>query len=187
MIHNCLDSHLERLFNEEEKGMKKLSMLLVSMIGLLVLSTASYAADLTIGVVDYNKVLAANSTVKTESSKLQEQFNPQKNKIMDFQKKLQQSIKNFNEGKDKMPVLKQEKEKMKISDEQQQLLEMTKTYQTNLQEARNKSTMKIFDTIKTAITTVAKEKNIDIVFSNASVPYAKDNFDITDAVVAALK
>ena len=104
MIHNCLDSHLERLFNEEEKGMKKLSMLLVSMIGLLVLSTASYAADLTIGVVDYNKVLAANSTVKTESSKLQEQFNPQKNKIMDFQKKLQQSIKNFNEGKDKMPA-----------------------------------------------------------------------------------
>src|SRR3989338_2678698 len=187
MIHNCLGLHLERLFNEEEKGMKKISMLLASMVGLLVLSTASYAADLTIGVVDYNKVLAENATVKTESSKLQEQFDPQKNKIMDFQKKLQQSIKDFNEGKDKLPAVKQEAEKTKISDEQKQLLEMTKTYQTDLQEARNKSTMKIFETIKTAITKIAKEKNIDIVFSNASVQYAKDSFDITNAVVAALK
>lgn len=103
MIHNCLDSHLERLFNEEEKGMKKLSMLLVSMIGLLVLSTASYAADLTIGVVDYNKVLAANSTVKTESSKLQEQFNPQKNKIMDFQKNYNNRLRILMKAKIKCP------------------------------------------------------------------------------------
>lgn len=165
--------------------MKKIALLITTII-LACAMGITLAADLKIGVFNLQDVLQKTPQVVNIRNTLKKQFEKRNNGLVAMQKKVQADILKLR----KMPTTKT-KARNKL---QQQIIAASnslRTKQVQLQRdvvaARDKSLHNLMAQIKTATTSVAKNKGLDLVLSNANVAYNSDKIvDVTSDIIKSM-
>ena len=144
------------------------------------------AAELSIGVVDVQKVLSKTPQVKTISEKVQNMFKEQYDVLSAMQKKgaeIKETAK-----RDEMTLT--NAQKVKIQRELQALDTEFQLKQKNLQEdiqnANKQEQAKIMRMIQQAITKVAADEKYDLVLRIEASAYSSAAIDISDKVIAII-
>jgi outer membrane protein len=166
--------------------MKKI---LLSFLTLALISSVSgvFAADLKIGVVNFQQVLQNYPKVKATDEKLKKQFAPQQEKLVAMQKKLNDDINKYNRDGAIMKESDKKDAEGKIRDAANKFQTAQGDFQKQLALARNEAMKSIEQDVSGIVSKVAKEQNFDLVLAKAAVGYNKPEADITDRVIKKLK
>jgi outer membrane protein len=158
------------------------------LIALLLLSfSAPTFSAFVVAKVDIQKVLRSVKQGKKVRSKLKKSFDSKK-KILD---KEQAAIRKLQESYSKKKSLMDDKGKMneerKIQEKIIALQQKSLGFQKEIQKMEGKMTKPILERLKVVIQDVSKKSKVDITFeaSTAPVVYAKQEKDITNAVISA--
>lgn len=165
--------------------MKKIVVTIFS-LALFLVANAAFA-DLKIGVIDLNKILASSSKVSDAKAQLKKQFEPKAKEINDAQKKLKSDIDNYSKNS---PTMKSDDSKalqQKIMDEQKKLQEMEGNFQNDVTTAQNKAMDDIMKHVEDVVNKVAAKEKYDFVLTKMSAAYSDPKFDITDEVIKEMK
>lgn len=163
------------------KTLLALSAAAVLMVG------SSVFADVKIGVVDFNKILADSPQFTAAKADLKAKFDPQEKKIANAQKKFQDAIEAFSKNSPTMKADAKDAEQRKIMQQQQDLQKMQDSFQKDLTETQNKVMKGLLDKIQSIIDKVAVDQNFDLIIPKASAPYSKKGLEITDEIVKQMK
>jgi len=165
--------------------MKKLLLALIS--SGLVFSLTGFAANLNVGVVDFQQVLSSSPSVAAASAKLKKQFQPQQDKLVAQQKQLQALMDKFK--KDGSIMQAQDKKNLQDQIQQQQdaLYQMSQRYQQQAMQAQQDQMKKVIDKLDDVVTKIAHDKNLDLVLAKNTLAYSKPDLDITQDVIKAAK
>lgn len=164
--------------------MKKI---LVLAAATLVLTANAAFADVKIGVLDLNKVLASDSQVTTMQDQLKKQFEPRNQDIINAQKSLQNDIEKYNKDSGKMKGDDVKKAQDKIINSQKKLQEMQGSFQHDLTEAQNKSMQTILKRVEKIVNKFATDQKYDLIVTKVSTVYNDSKLEVTDQIVDALK
>lgn len=165
--------------------MKKLCLLAVGFSFMFAFS--AFASDFKFGVVDFQTIYKNSPSVKAESEKLNKQFKGDQNTIKVKQKELQTLMDQYKKNSSIMREQEKKDAEKKLTDKQNELLKLSQEYQQEVMEAQQKSLEKIGSKVSGVVASVAKKKNLDVVFPRNTLAYAKDGYDITKDVQKALK
>lgn len=162
-------------------------LLTVGAVG-LTLSLSTFAAGTNnIGVVNMQNVLQTAPQVKKINADLKKKFSARKDKILAMAKSLQSDMGNYSKNKAVMSTKKASALKARISSQETTLRSEQMKYQQDLMAAQNKAMQGFLTRLKSAVTKVATQKHLAIVFPKNSLLYAGSDSDITSAVLSKLK
>ncbi len=168
--------------------MKKI-VLFVAALAMFVSLNVALAADnnLKIGVVDVQEMMQKIPQVTAMQKQLQSKFNPQTKKIKAMQQQLQADLAKYNKNKSIMKDKNKKALQKKIMDEQNKLRTMQINFQEQAMDAQKKAMQSILSDVEAAVKKVAKDQNLNLVLTKASIAYNDDDMDITDKVIKELK
>lgn len=165
--------------------MKKL---LLALIGSgLVFSVTGFAANLNVGVVNFQQVLASSPSVAAASKNLKKQFQPQQDKLVAQQKQLKASMDKLKKDGSVMQAQDKKNLQDQIGKQQAALYQMSQQYQQKVMQAQQAQMKKIIDRLDNIVTKIAHQKNLDLVLAKNTIAYAKPDLDITQDVIKAAK
>jgi outer membrane protein len=150
-------------------------------------NTQSSFAKITVGLVDFQKVLLSVDEGKSVRTKLEDFYKQKQNvlkkeedKFKDLQQKFEKQKTVLNES------ARQGKEK-ELRDLYMTIQEQTMNYQKELQEMENTLKKPIIEKIKAISEQVSKTSNVDMSFESGSTPiiYAQEQKELTEEVVQA--
>lgn len=166
---------------------KKVMALGVMSAGLALSATSFAASGNGIGVVDMQNVLRTAPQVKKINADLKKQFSNRKDKILTMAKSLQSDMSNYSKNKAVMSSKKASALKATIASQETQLRTQQMKYQQDLIAAQNKAMQGFLTQLKSAVTKVATQKHLSVVFPKNSLLYSGSDSDITSAVLSNLK
>lgn len=166
--------------------MKKV-LISISMLALLSSAFCVSAADLKIGVVNFQQVLQSYPKVKATDEKLKKQFAPRQEKLVAMQKHLNDEINKYNRDGAIMKDADKKAAEGKIRDQANKLQTAQNDFQKELGEARNNAMKIIEQDIAEVVNVVAKDKHFNLILAKATVGYNDPEFDVTDLVIKKLK
>lgn len=165
--------------------MKRLLIVLSSLL-LFSISTA-FADGLKVGVVDLTHILQQSSQVAAINKNLQAEFAPQRQKIMEAQKKISVAAKKLVPSESKKLSAKQRKKiQDKIAIQQKSLQKMMFGFQEKLSTAQEKAMTKFIDKVDNTVKSIAKKDKLDLVLLKPAVIYSKNTVDVTKEVISQL-
>jgi len=153
----------------------------------LFLCATSAFADVKIGVIDLNKVLASDPKVASMQGQLKKQFDPRNQEIVSMQKNMQTSIEKYNQDSSKLKADDLKKEQQKIIGDQKKLQDLQTSFQKDLMTAQNKSMQTILKRVEGIVNKIAADQKFDLILTKASTVYNNAKFEITDQVISSLK
>lgn len=164
---------------------KKLSVVLT--LAVLGASFSAFAADVSVGVVDRNKVAMDSPQLAAARTELKAKFEPREKSLMAKQAAFKADVDAY--GKNSPTMSKQAKEaaQKKLMDTQKAMQAEQEKFQKDLMEAQGGKTKVIEQQIATSVGDVANSKKLDLVLEKAAVVYSKNNVDITNEVIANMK
>jgi outer membrane protein len=167
--------------------MKKV-VLFISALAMFAGLNVAFAADnLKIGVVDVQEMMQKIPQVTAMQKELQSKFDPQTKKIRSMQQQLQADLAKFNKNSSVMKNADKKKMQKKIVDEQNKLRAVQIDFQQQAMDAQKKAMQSILSDVEVAVKKVAKDQNLNLVLTKASIAYNDDDMDITDKVIKELK
>lgn len=166
--------------------MKKLVLTIASLTLCLIMHSA-FAADMKIGVIDVNKILADSSQVTDAKNKLKSQFEPREQAIKDAQKKLRSDIEDYNKNSPTMKAAASKTAQQNIMEEQKKLQDLEASFQTDFTTAQNQAMDAILKSIQDAAAKVAASEHYDLIITKMSAAYSSSAMDITGKVSSAMK
>lgn len=167
--------------------MKKV-VLFISVLAMFVGLNVAFAADnLKIGVVDVQEMMQKIPQVTAMQKQLQSKFKPQTKKITAMQRQLQADLTKFNKNRSVMKNTDKKKMQKKIVDEQNKLRTIQIDFQKQAMNAQKKAMQSILSDVEAAVKKIAKDQNLNLVLTKASIAYNDDDMDITDKVIKELK
>ena len=165
--------------------MKKLAIGLASLL-LFGLSTA-YAAYIKVGVVDLPHILQTSAQVKTINKNLQNEFAPQRQRIIEAQNSLSTAAKQLAPDNAKKLTNAQRKDLQdKLTKQQKDLQDMIFAFQEKLNQAQSRAMETFMKSVDTTVQSIAKNDKLDMVLLKPAVIYSANTVDVTDKVVAQL-
>jgi len=166
--------------------MNKKSQVILA-VALFATSASIFAADVSIGVVDRNKVAMGSPQLAAARTELKAKFEPREKGLMIKQTAFKASVDAY--GKNSTTMKKEAKEAMqkKLMDEQKALQDEQGKFQNDLMEAQGSKTKVIEKQIEASVSDIATSKKYDLVIEKAAVIYSKNNIDITNEVIAKMK
>ena len=162
--------------------MLKKSMIIL-FLGLASLTNVQ-AAEIKIGIVDTQAILAKAPQSKTEFEKVQKKLKERQDELVALQKKGEE-LKDKAE-RDQMTMT--NNQKMDMSRQLQELDSefalKKKFFQEDLKLAQNDVQQLIYNKINEAIKKVVEEEKFDLIITRDAVVYAAPTIDITDKILA---
>lgn len=164
---------------------KKLQVVLAA--ALLGTSFSVFATDVSIGVVDRNKVAMDSPQLAAARTELKAKFESREKGLMAKQAAFKASVDAY--GKNSPTMNKQAKDaaQKKLMDEQKTLQAEQEKFQKDLMDTQGSKTKVIEKQIEASVGDVAASKKFDLVIEKAAVVYSKANIDITNEVIAKMK
>ena len=147
---------------------------------------AAQAQQLSIGVINSQRILAEAPQMKAASARLKQEFEKRETEVQD----LENRINGMQAKYEKDAPLMSEADRAKAS---RDLGELAKDYQRRkreLQEDFNQRRNEEYDNalakVKKVVTQVAEENKFDLVLQDTSVAYSSSRIDVTEKVLKAL-
>jgi len=158
--------------------------LLVALVGgfLCWAAASACAAELKVGYVDAQRVLKQAPQAQAMLDKLQKEFEPRKEEVVNTQDKLQRVEDKLSRDGDIMS----DSERLKIQHQAVTLRRDLKRYQQDFQDdlnmRRNEELGKLQNLVNEAIRKIGGEGHYDLILYDG-IAYAKDSLDLTDKVL----
>lgn len=166
-----------------QKSLKMiLPMLLLALIGL----GGAQAQDLKIGFVNPARVSAESPQAEAARRKLEQEFAPRDEELVDLQKDLQEMEDKLSRDGAIMNEAERRELERKIVERKREIRRMQEAFREDFNIRRNEELSDLQSRIVDTITKVAKERGFDLVVSD-SVIYASDKVDITNLIIERLK
>lgn len=165
--------------------MKKIAVIVASLALFLVANSAF--AELKVGVIDLNKVLAGSPQVADAKAQLKKQFDARGQEISNLQTTLKADVEDFNKNGPTMKADASKAAQQKIMEKQKKLQELETSFQADVSKAQNTAMEGIIKHVEELINKVATDGKYDLVITKMSAAYYNPKLDVTDAVVKLLK
>lgn len=163
--------------------MKKVVTLLAA---LLLISTSVYAAEIPkVGVIDLPQIMQTSPQVAAINKKLQSQFEPEQQKIMQAQTALRAQADKLAPGNKLADADRKALEK-KIADDQKNLQAMVVKFQETVAQAQTQAMKQFMDQINGIVKNIAQKQSLTMVLLKPAVVYANETVDITGQVLSEL-
>jgi outer membrane protein len=151
------------------------------------ISTAVFAVDYKVGIVDVNKVLASTPQVEAMKTKLKNQFEPKMKDVTAREKTLKADLEKYKKDSSIMTAKERDALKNKIEKEQDKVIKLRSNFQKNFMEAQNQAQQTILKQIQDAVNSVGAKQKFDLIFVKDTVAFNLPTFDITDLVIELMK
>jgi outer membrane protein len=139
-----------------------------------------------VGVLDMRQIMEKSSQIKQIQKKLQSQFLPDQNKLVEAQNALKNKSVRLRRDNASMKNNEREELEQSIMKDQQELQRMQGEFQQRLTTVQNKELKQFLDYLKGIIEKVASAENLSLVMTKDTVAYVKPNLDITNKVLLLL-
>jgi outer membrane protein len=144
-------------------------------------------AEMKIGVLDLNKVLANAPQVKAMRDNLKNQFDPQGKEIASLRDALKQEVDNYNQTNASLTPAKRKEVQLKILDENKQLQAKQFSFQRDLIATQNNLMRPILQKINDVTANIAHQQKFNLIMVKTSMAYNDADLEITDQVLAEIK
>ncbi|MBI4778642.1 OmpH family outer membrane protein [Candidatus Desantisbacteria bacterium] len=165
--------------------LRRCLLLMTSML-LLVSFTGYVSAETNIGLVDtkavfenHPKAQQAKESMEQDIAKFQDTFQTKQEEVKALKEKLDSATLLSDEEK--------EKQKKQINDKIAELMKYKEDMSTQIETKEQELTKEIVDDIYAAISSIAKEKNLQLVIEKGSTLYAASGLDLTKDVMGMLE
>lgn len=162
--------------------MKKIFMVLFSGLFLFIGAVCGYAKELKMAYVDLDKVFEEYSKTKETYKSLDGKLN---NKEAE-RKKMVDEIKRLKDELELMSDKGKEEKQVVIEEKINALNEFTRKAELEFKKERFSAIRDISDAIAAFMQDYAKSEGYDYLFSSRAFAFAKDEYDITNAVIKKL-
>lgn len=159
--------------------MKKI---LAMVVGIGLLFSAVYAADLKFGYVDFEKVFNEYYKTKTEDAKLKADLEKKK---AELEKKKEE----INKLKNSAELLGEDAKKVKekeLVEKVKELRQLQQESEQDLVKERNEKWLELYKEIKDVVAKYGKDKGYTFIFDDKALVYKTDGYDITNEIVKIL-
>ena len=162
--------------------MKRVSTVLVALV--FGFSVTSLLADpVKIGVVDLQKVIQTSNQMKVIQQKLEKEFKPRRDKLMEVETSLKEDMAKFERDRTVMSSTQKKDLEKKIVATQQQFERDGHQYQQELSTAHNEAMESLYSKVRSTISKIAQEEKYDLIIQKDAAPYSAEILDITQKVV----
>lgn len=148
-------------------------------------SLSAMAAE-NIGVVDMKQIFQSAPQVAKINDSLKTQFADRQAKLEKMSKDLQTDLQKLERNKAVMKPADVTTLKSKIAKEGDDFHNEQASYQQDLYDARQKAIADFMNDIKTAATSVAKDKSLTLILPEDSTLYSASDLDVTQPVLKEL-
>jgi outer membrane protein len=146
---------------------------------------SAFAADLKIGFIDGNKIIAKYEPII--DAKLQDEFKPQQEKIVALQKKLMEESDKFKKDSAVMSEADITTLKNSFEKNQAEFQRLNADYNQKRTTRGNDELNKLLDNVKAVTKTVASKAGYSLVLQRGAAIYVEnESADITDEVMKQL-
>lgn len=157
------------------------------LVAFVTLFSFSALADVTVGLIDIQRVISSIKEGKAVQKKLEKAFNDKKVILKKDEDKIKKSQEDF---KKQSMVLAEAARANKEREMQEMFMELqnkTMQYQKEIQEMEQSLKKPILDRLRPIIEETSKTANVDLTFELSAAPiiYAKNKKDISDDVIKA--
>lgn len=166
--------------------MKKVALLSFASLVMLLAANA-YADGVKLAVVDMQAVLQKAPQIAKINESLTKQFKGRQDQIIQAQRNLQNETQDLEKN---AAVMKQEdrnKLEKKIMTDRNNVQTMVASFQKDLSKKQSDSLHDFSQQLDGVVSKLAKQTGIDLVVQKGSTLYAKNDLDITQQVLDALK
>lgn len=165
------------------------------LVGLLGLSTLTYAADFKLGYVDVAKIFTTSKPAIAMQAALKAKFGPQQKELQVMNENLgkeqtqMQNIAKKAPSMDKLSVADRntlEKLEFQFQKDQVSFQQKYTTFQQSVQRNQDYASSLILDKANTILKGLSDKGNYDLVLTSNQLVYAKPKYDLTDQVIEQL-
>lgn len=149
---------------------------------LLSVSSASFAANSSIGVVDVNDVLKNYPKVAQLEKKLKDKFAPQQQELTQDGKAFQADLDKFNKDSAIMKDADKKAATDKLQKKQEAIQAKQEKFQQQFLSARDESMQILLNDVQEATAKIAKKHGLSVVLRKEAVIYNNDDVDLTKEV-----
>lgn len=153
--------------------------------GLLALSV--HADELKLGVVDMQVILQKAPQISKINEALNRQFKGRQENIVKAQSQLQKEAENLQKNAAVMQADKRSNLENKLMIDRNNVNSMIAAFQKDLSKQQSESLHNFSQQLDGVVSKVAAQSGYDLVIQKGSTLYAKNNLDITQQVLDALK
>ena len=160
--------------------MKKILTLGIGLCSMI--SACAYAVDIKVGVIDFAQITQQSPQVAVINKKLQTQFAPEQQKIMQAQSDLRAQAAKLAPT-NKLTDAQRQVLQTQINKDQQNLQNMVTKFQETVNKAQTDAMQQFTNEISNAAKVIAQKEKIDLVLVKNAVVYAGNTMDITSLVL----
>ena len=158
----------------------------IAILFFLVGSSSAIASDLKIGFVSVEKLLTNSPQVEAVNTAMLERFGGKKDELQNMQKEIETMQENYKRNELVMTEDKLNELKSKLIAKVQTFKKMEATLGQEVNTMRSQELAVLKKEVSDIINDIAKRDNYDLILSEGVV-FAKDEMDITDAVLDEMK
>lgn len=166
--------------------MKTIKTCLLGATVALAFASATQAADLKIGYVNYQKLLEESPQAKSAAGVLETEFGPKQRELVNLQKSLKDKADKLQRDGAVMAESERAKVEREVNEGQRELQRRANDMQEDINLRRNEEIGKINRLLLGEVQAYAKSNGYDLVLSDGVV-YAGEGIDVTAQVISALK
>lgn len=161
---------------------------LISIVTLMTgLLTLPAYADVKLAVVDMQAVLQKAPQIVKINEALTRQFKPRQDSIVKAQSDLQKQASNLEKNASVMKPDERNNLEKKLMTDQNRVKSMIASFQSDLSKQQSQSLHGFSQQLNNVVSRLASQSGFDLVIQKGSTLYAKNDLDITQQVLDALK
>lgn len=167
--------------------MKKtsLSTITIALFAVLSVISGSLYAEPRIGFVDTAKLMEAAPQAKSAQTKIEAEFAPREKELVALQREIQKLEDDLSRDSAVLSEAESSKKERKILSRRRDLKRAQDEFRDDLNIRRNEVLNQLQKDMYTAVVTLAKEQDFDLILSQGVV-YSSGKIDITDSVLKKL-
>lgn len=144
-------------------------------------------ADVSVGLIDIQRVISSIKEGKSVQQKLEKAFNDKKVVLKKDEDKIKKSQEDFKKQSMVLADAARANKEREMQEMYMALQNKTMEFQKEIQEMEQTLKKPILDRLRPIIEEVSKSSNVDLTFELSAAPiiYAKNKTDISDAVIKA--
>ncbi len=157
------------------------------LLALALLACPAFAINLSIAVVDMNKVIQSSPQMIKIQADLDKTFSPRHDAIVVKVNKVKSDNENLLKNGNVMKKEDRDALIKKINESRNAVMMAQQKFQKDYETARSRKLKELFDKIKNVTSVIAKEKHFDLILNSGTTPFAKQNLDVTNELIERLK
>ncbi len=164
--------------------MKTLKTLVAA--SLVFVSMTAFADDLKVGIVNVQEVFAEAPQGQATVDQMKKAIAPQVTKLNAEETTFQTAVTNFNRNAPTLSATDKATQEQALSTQQQKLQADIASFRKSTEQQQQQAAGVFQKELVNAITEIAQAGDFDMVFTNQTIPFYKDSFDITSQVVTMM-